>query len=144
MTLQAVLDGLDRDEDSEASQEVCLPTSDFYAVLKDSIDETITGILGEKVHKALYQHLAEKRSLQAEAVPHKVGILCEVLEEVLGRSAARTIARAIARKLYGKLNIRFVAERDFQLSDSVQRAKFLFARDSESSQVKQIQDGTLD
>jgi hypothetical protein len=130
MTLQAVLDEVERNEGSEASQIICFPISAFYPLLKDSIDETIMGILGEKVHKSLYQHLAEKRSVKAEAVPCKVGILCEVLEEFLGTRASRTIARAIARNFYGKLNIRFVAEREFQLSDSVEKAKFLVSRES--------------
>lgn len=75
--------------------------------LLESIDETITALLGGEVVDALYLHLKTVYSIPRGEVPYKTETLCSTLNKVFGVSGTRTICKAIARRLFVKLGLTF-------------------------------------
>jgi hypothetical protein len=104
------------------SSSMTMQTADFDSALLESIDETIRGILGEKVLDALYGNLESKSAIKREAIPNHIPTLSLVFEKHFG-SAAPTIVRAIARKFYSKLGIQFTGKEGYSLVDYVIDAK---------------------
>jgi hypothetical protein len=99
-----------------------MQTADFDSALLESIDETVRGLLGQKVLDALYANLENKSGIKREAIPNQIPALSLVFEKHFG-SAAPTIVRAIARKLYSKLSVQFTSKEGYSLADYVKDAK---------------------
>jgi len=90
--------------------------------LVESIDETITDLLGRVVVDALYAHLQTFHSISRDEVPYRLDTLFAILERILGASS-QTITKAIARKFYLKLGLEFTGNPGRTLLEYVDEAK---------------------
>ena len=106
---------------------VCEPGKSFNGVLKAAIDETITGVLGQMVHEALYRRLEKKYSVTSDELPYRFDTMCEVLRNTFGIVGSKTLGRAIARNLYRKIGIQFSPRAEYTLTDYVREAKAILA-----------------
>ena len=91
--------------------------------LLESIDDTITNLLGREIVDALYLHLEKAHSVPKNDLPHKIETLCSTLNGVFGASGTATISKAIARKLFAKLELIFPIGPSRTLSDYVEEAR---------------------
>jgi len=96
---------------------------DLNVLLVESIDETISSLLGREVVDALYIHLQKAHSVPKHLIPYKLETLCSTLEKVFGRPSSRTISKAIAKKLYTKLALTFQDNPSTTLLEYVEDAK---------------------
>ena len=76
------------------------------STLVDSIDETVSEVLGAGVLQAFYAHLAAN-GIAREDIPIKLRRFCFILDKSFGL-AGTTLQRAIAKHLYVKLFLTFV------------------------------------
>ena len=123
MRQRTVLEQYSSDNAKGATMVFCETTENFHAMLKDTIDEVIIGVLGVRVHAALFQYLDQKYSVKSERVTDNLIVLCELLENTVGSAASGTIERLIARKIYEKLSIPFDLDHNCRLSDYVEVSK---------------------
>jgi hypothetical protein len=100
---------------------------DFDNAVLESIDETIHGLLGQEVLKAVYSNLENKRLVKRAEIPHQIPALSVMLEWVFGSSTPR-IVRLIARRLYSKLGLQFPDKEGYTLLDYVRDAKYRQSR----------------
>jgi len=91
--------------------------------LVESIDETITDLLGRAVVDALYVRLQTNHSISRDEVPYRLDTLFAILEKILGVRSSQTIAKAIARKVYLKLGLEFTGNPSHTLLEYVDQAK---------------------
>jgi len=91
--------------------------------LVESIDETITDLLGRAVVDALYAHLQTFHSISRDEIPYRLDTLFAILEKILGVRSSQTIAKAIARKVYLKLGLEFTGNPSRTLLEYVDEAK---------------------
>jgi hypothetical protein len=95
----------------------------FNEVLCQSIDETITEIVGTNVLKSLYNHLNKHYSVTREELPYRLDTMYTVLDQVFGVRGARTIGRQIAKRLCAKFKIPFLDTPDCTLEMYIEKAK---------------------
>ena len=98
-------------------------------LLLDSIDQVLGDLLGMKVRDAVYAHLADAYSLEAQNIPRNLQKFSRVLEEVFGKSG-QTVGYAICRKLFEKLEWTFMEVEGFDFLDYVEGAKVKLAHHS--------------
>jgi hypothetical protein len=96
---------------------------EFNDVLVESIDETITALLGREVVDALYAHLQTFHFIARDEVPYRLDTLFAILEKIFGVRSSQTITRAIARKFYLKLGLEFTGNPSHTLLEYVDEAK---------------------
>jgi hypothetical protein len=96
---------------------------EFNDALVESIDETITELLGRTVLNALYAHLETNYSISRNELPHRLDTLTTPLQRVFGVRSSQTITRAIAKKFYLKLRLEFTADPTCTLLEYVDEAK---------------------
>jgi hypothetical protein len=95
---------------------------EFNDTLLESIDQTITDLLGPNVVDALYTHLQTTYSISREEVPHRLDTLSAVLKRIFGGSSL-TVSKAIARKFYLKLGLELTVNQNHTLLEYVNDAK---------------------
>ena len=94
----------------------------FNELMVESIDETITDLLGRTVVDALYTHLQTNYSISRNEVPYRLDTLFTVLKKIFGASSL-TLSKAIARKFYLKLGLEFTDNPTHTLPEYVDEAK---------------------
>lgn len=100
-----------------------LSEGDFENSFVASIDESITGVLGERVTQAVYDALEKNFSIRREEVPHRVNDFALGLEKAFGIAPSETISRVIVKRLYSKLGLAFVEAAGWRLPDYVREAR---------------------
>jgi hypothetical protein len=91
-------------------------------VLVESIEETLTGLLGIKAREAIYDHLERNHLIARSEIPSHLDDFFRLLEETFGRGS-RTIGRAIVRHLFAKFGWEFVEMPSYELSDYLKAVK---------------------
>ena len=98
-------------------------------LLLDSIEQILDDLLGRRVRDAVYAHLADTYSLEAQNIPRNLQKFSRILEEMFGKSG-KTIGYAICRKLFEKLEWTFIEVEGFDFLDYVEGAKVKLAHQS--------------
>ena len=96
---------------------------EFNDALVDSIDESITDLLGRAVVDALYAHLQTSHAIARDEVPYRLDTLFTALEKIFGVRSSQTITKAIARRFYLKLGLEFTGNPSRTLVEYVEEAK---------------------
>lgn len=96
--------------------------ADLNSLLIDSIDETISSVLGGVILEATYRFLAKDCGITRERIPEQLDKFDGALVRMYGVGGI-TLSRAIAKRLCGKLGYEFVPMRDKRLVDYVNEAK---------------------
>jgi len=103
-------------------------THNFGALLLESIDETLTDLLGRRTREAIYDHLERNHLVARNEIPDKLDALLELLDETFGRGS-KTIGKAVARRLFTKLEWEFNEVPGYGLSDYVIAVKARIGRE---------------
>ena len=102
---------------------------EFNDVLVESIDETITDLLGRAVVDALYAHLQTNYSISRDEVPYRLDTLFTTLEKIFGASS-QTITKAIAKRFCLGLGLEFTVNQSRTLLEYVDEAKIKLQKSS--------------
>lgn len=94
---------------------------DFDGILIESIDETITSILGGTILQATYRFLANQCGITREHIPSRLDEFDAALLRMFGVGGS-TLSRAIAKTLWAKLGWEFIPIRSKRLVDYVNEA----------------------
>jgi len=97
--------------------------TDFDETVLNSINETLSAVLGVMYRDAIYMDLLTRFSLPKEKLPQNLPILSKVLEENFGQTTTHAITRAIAKRLYSELHLEMDDRENFGLDEYVQQAK---------------------
>jgi hypothetical protein len=97
-------------------------------LLLDSIEETLSDLLGCRAKEAVFDHLERNYFVGREETTRSLGDLFCVLEDTFGRGS-KTIGKAIAKKVYFKLNWEFVDIPEYELTDYLANVKIRLARE---------------
>jgi len=85
-------------------------------LLLESIDDTLTDILGTRVRETIYDHLERNRRIGRTEIPDRLNEFLSSLHETIGMGN-ETVGGAIAKTMYRKLGWEFIDVRGYQLSD---------------------------
>lgn len=96
--------------------------ADFNNILLESVDETITALLGTGVLSALHSHLLKFHGTRQDEIPYRLEAFSQALQDTFGLGL-RTIEKAISKRLYQKLGLRFIEFPNYRLEDYVADAK---------------------
>ena len=94
----------------------------FHVLLLESIDETITALLGKGVLDSLYLHLERFCAITKDELPNRLEVFLSILEKTFG-SSGKTIGKAIAKRFYSKLQLEFDEKANHSLLEYVEEAK---------------------
>lgn len=83
------------------------PLSKFDAALVESVEETIGGVLGEKVAEAFFSYLANVKGVRKDQLASRPEIWFSTLDEIFGLTG-KALGKRIVGKLYLKLGLEFV------------------------------------
>jgi hypothetical protein len=101
----------------------------YLAVLLiESIDDTLSDILGTHVREALYDHLERQHRIGRTEIPDRLGEFLGILHEAIG-VGSEAVGRAIAKTMYKKLGWEFIDVRGYRLSDHWEIVKAKAIRD---------------
>jgi hypothetical protein len=103
-------------------------TDAFDALLLESIDESLTDLLGRRAREAVYDHLERNCFLARGEIPKRLDDFFELLNNTFGKGS-KTIAKVIARKLHSKLGWEFVEIPSYELCDYVHMARTRLERE---------------
>ena len=91
-------------------------------LLVESMDEALTGLLGERAREAVFEHLERNCLLTREEIPNRLGDFFALMDETFGKGG-KTIARVIAKRLYAKLGWEYVEIPSYEFEDYVRVAR---------------------
>lgn len=111
-------------------------------LLLESIDDTLSDILGTRVREALYDHLERQYRMGRTEIPDHLGEFLRFLYEALG-VGSEAVGRAIAKTLYKKLGWEFTNVRTHQLYDYWEIIKAKAVRDIVNPTETQIAEVTV-
>jgi len=97
-------------------------------LLLDSIEETLSDILGSRAKEAIFDFLEINCLIGRNEFAGSLGDLFIVLDETFGRGS-KTLGKAIAKKLYSKLNWEFFDCPEYDLNDYLVNVKLRLARE---------------
>ncbi len=98
-------------------------------LLSDSIDETLTDLLGTRAREAVYDHLERNHSIARDEIPENTDELFKLFEHNFGATSKRVIGRVIAKKVYSKLDWEFHTIASFEFTDYLERIKTELAKE---------------
>jgi hypothetical protein len=78
--------------------------ADFNGLLVDSVEETITEILGAKVARILWRYWETYLDITRENMPSNLQKLFESMQTIFGRGG-ETVGERVIRKLYAKADV---------------------------------------
>jgi hypothetical protein len=96
--------------------------TDFDSILIESIDGTISSILGRRILESAYGFMAKDCGITKEHIPDRLDEFDDALVKMFGVGGT-TIGRAIARRLYAQLGLEFIPHYRKRLADYVEEAK---------------------
>ena len=94
----------------------------FNEMFIQSIDETITGILGRAVSEAFTNYMRARFNLEFDVIPERPEALFSALHDSLGGGGDR-VGKYIVRKLYQKAGVEFLDGDGRPLAEYVQALK---------------------
>ena len=98
-------------------------------LLSDSIDETLTDLLGTRAREAVYDYLERNRSIARDEIPENTDELFKLFELNFGATSKKVIGRVIAKKVYSKLDWEFRLIANFEFTDYLERIKTKLAKE---------------
>jgi hypothetical protein len=99
-----------------------LPFVGRDGLLMESIDESLTALLGQNAKNALYANFVKRRALDREGIPERLDDFDECMQETFGQAAV-VIERNILARFYHKLGLNFSGRTDYAFSDFVHASK---------------------
>jgi len=114
----------------EREEAVFSPVLKVYltVLLLESIDDTLSEILGTRVREALYDHLERHYRMGRTEIPDRLGEFLRALYEAMG-VGSEAVGRAIAKTMYKKLGWEYIDVEGYQLSDHWEIIKTKAIRD---------------
>lgn len=101
---------------------IAVSENEFDKSVAESVDESLSGLLGENVRQALYDYWRNGFSIPKDQIALKVNDLDLALEKTFG-SAGPTVAKCIVKRLYSKLGLEFTEKSNYGLVEYVAEAK---------------------
>ncbi len=92
-------------------------------MLVESVDESLTGVLGEIVRNAVYNALEKHYSIARNQIPERLNDFALGLDRSFGVVPGKTIGKVIVKRLYSKLGLTFIEKTDWRLPDYVKEAR---------------------
>jgi len=92
-------------------------------VLRESVEEALMDILGEKVRDAFFGYLEASFHVSRADFASHVEFFVKALSDVFGVTASMVLGRAIAKRIYARLEIPFVPKNGYTLTDYLKEAK---------------------
>ena len=108
----------------------------FDNLLLESIDETLTDLVGAQTRQMIFDYL--KCYISREEIPRQPAKFSRLLEEISGR-AARVICGAAVKRLYAKLGWQFYEIHGFEVVDYIDAARTRLRREDEQQSRTVIQ-----
>ena len=96
---------------------------EFNEVLLESVNSTLTDLLGAECRDIIFSHLQTRFSIPKEQLPAHLDVLSQDLKEFFGQQESVAISRVVAKRLYAALQIKFVNHVDLDLVRCVNEAK---------------------
>ncbi len=97
--------------------------NDFDKMLIESLDESLSGLLGEWVRVALYKRLEKFYAIQRDQIPAKLDGFSFALGETFGLSASKTVVRNVVERLYSETWTGIRRESELRISGLRSRRK---------------------
>ncbi|MGD0175622.1 MAG: hypothetical protein ABSC50_02215 [Candidatus Bathyarchaeia archaeon] len=91
-------------------------------LLMESIDESFAALLGHRVKNTWYAYLVNRRALDREDIPERLGDFHECMQETFGQAAV-AIEKNILARFYRKLGLNFSGGTHYSFSDFVDATK---------------------
>ncbi|MGD0176306.1 MAG: hypothetical protein ABSC50_05715 [Candidatus Bathyarchaeia archaeon] len=101
----------------------------FGKLLSDSIDETMTDLLGIRVREAVYDFMERKYSVARNEISQHLDELFKLFENNFGVASGKVIGRAFAKKVYSKLEWDFIPLPNFEFADYIDTIKTRIGRE---------------
>lgn len=101
----------------------------FAALLSDSIDESLTDLLGIRAREAVYDFMEREYSVARNELAQHLDQLFHLFANTFGAAGRKVIGRAFAKKVYSKLEWEFVPMADFEFADYIDAIKAKIARE---------------
>ena len=102
--------------------------TDFNDLLVDSVDETISEVLGARVTRAFWYHYQAFLGITREEMPYRLDTLFASLKGTFG-VGGETLGRMIVKKLYAKVNVPLELKPNHSLAEYVEELKQILAQD---------------
>jgi hypothetical protein len=99
-----------------------ISADEFGHLLIESVEETLTDLLGAKAREALLDYLAREDRLARAEIPLHPSELSRLLEETFGKSGIR-IEQYIMRRLYAFLEWEYKETSNFNFANQVKEAR---------------------
>jgi len=115
-----------------AEEPRALGEREFDRLLIESVDESLAGLLGDVVRKAVYDALEKHFSITRNQIPERLDDFSLGLEKSFGIVPSKTIGKVIVKRFHSKLGLLFVERADWRLPDYVREARTKMSGRSES------------
>ena len=102
-------------------------TDAFGSLVRESIDEALTDLLGRRAREAIYDYLERNSLVAINELPNRLEVFLTLLDDTFGKGS-KTIGKVVAKKLYSKLEWDFAEIPGYALTDYVQTARARVAR----------------
>jgi hypothetical protein len=102
--------------------------TDFNDLVVESVEETISEVLGRRVTPAFWHHYQAFLGISRDEMPYRLETLFASLKGMLG-VGGDTLGRMIVRKLYAKTNVPLDLKPDRTLLEYVEELKAILAQD---------------
>jgi hypothetical protein len=99
--------------------------NDFDGLLVDSVDETLTDILGARFKETFYRQLELRFCMPKGSLPDRLDDFVAVLSAIFGPTGSLVMGRTIAKRLYSKLGIQFTQKPGYTLLNYASDAKIV-------------------
>jgi hypothetical protein len=96
---------------------------EFDEILFDSINSTLTDLLGAESRDIIFSDIEARFSIPKEQVPAHIDVFSKDLRDIFGQKETVAISRVVAKRLYAALQITFVNHIDLDLVRCVDEAK---------------------
>lgn len=104
-----------------------ISADEFDHFLVESVEQTLTDLLGAKVREALLDYLARHDRLARADIPRHPCELSMLLEKAFGKSGIR-IEKYIMRRLYAFLEWEYKETSNFNFANQVEEARVLITK----------------
>ena len=104
-----------------------ISAEEFGHLLIESVEQTLTDLLGTKAREALLDYLAREYRLARADIPRHPCELSRLLEKTFGKSGTR-IEEYIMRRLYAFLEWEYKETSNFNFANQVEEAKSILVR----------------
>ncbi len=97
--------------------------NDFDRILVESVDESLSGLLGQRATLALFNHWERFYAIQRDQIPDKLDEFSMALDRTFGLAANKAVVKKVVERLYSKFGLEFEERANYELRDYVADAK---------------------